>query len=190
MHSIIRRVAFFILVALLALTTRRPAQAETFVWNFDSPFAAGSVVDLDLGATMMDITSVTIAVDGIGGEQRYLCMTYGNPTGHVPLDLHLEFDRDAGSGAAAASTVVFPPILSPFTRTGTVTAAGGWGFLEDGRFTLTARYEPESFPSGPWTCYGIDFTSPVVNHLTLTIICSVAVPTEPSAWGAVKALYR
>lgn len=178
------------LIALSVLTMDRPARAEVVTLSLDAPFAGGNVIDCDLGATVTDVTGVTVDMDGFAGEQRWICYVTDNPTGSLPLDVILEFDRDAESGVSAASTQFYLPILTEFTASSEVTAAEGWGFLAGGRFTLTARYVHEPYFGSTPPCYGIGYTLPVIDHLVVTVTCASAAPTEVTAWGAVKGLYR
>lgn len=179
-----------VLIALPVLTMDRPAQAAVVSLSLDAPFAGGDVIDCDLGATVTDVTGVTIEMDGFAGEQRWICYVTDNPTGSLPLDAILEFDRDVDSGASAASTKFYLPVLTEFTASREVTPTEGWGFLADGHFTLTVRYVHEPYFAATPPCYGIGYTLPVIDHLVVTVTCASAVPTEVTAWGAVKGLYR
>lgn len=171
---------------MLALLIAAPATAaEVRTWSADAPFAAGSMITVDFGATLADITSLEAVVTGMGGAQDWIIYQgMGNPTGSEPFAMTLN-----GDGGGAMISDDWLPIRAPFSHDLLFAPVGGWGFLEDGVMTLGVSYVHAPLPMYPM-CYATGYTLPVIDHLELIVTYGAAVPVEVGSWGGVKALFR
>ncbi len=190
---------------MTARRTSRFARWITAAAILQAAFAAAEVVDveipaaqgtyaLDLGIAAASIDRVTLTAQGSQQAGRYECDVsgIGGPY-HYTLEYFSHVFISLQSGGDEASDDWFPP-YGAFTSAVVLTPMGiTEDFLADGTGQLLIEWWLGSSPEDPppATCtmtsdHELVFTQPFV----LRIEYETLVGAEPTAWGAVKAIYR
>lgn len=173
-------------VLIISLLVAMSAGAETVTWTADHP--GSGLLSVDLGATFVNVTDVSIRADGYGGGQHGWCEMMEEPWGY---DFWLEFTVDFSLDGAAYGSFG-APLQVPYDATLPITLVAGqpdWGFLEDGRAELSIGWHHD-FHFDMIHCLPVGYESLTIDQLVLTVTCESVVPTESLSFGSVKALYR